>query len=819
MGGAPRIRRVEGQAPLILELRGPLWHSTMPTPIDVFFSYAPEDEALREELEKRLALLRRSGLIRAFCDRRIGAGEEWKAAMDEGFRAARLILLLVSADFLASDYCCGVEVQRALERHRAGDALVIPVILRVCDWKNASFADLAAFPQRIKAVTSAPNRDEAWEEVVSGIRAEVAKLQAKPAPSYPDAETQALCEQIERARARRQALAEHGADPAVVDREIRELRRQLREGGQLRAGDALGNGRYLLLNQVGKGGFAIVWEALDRERGERVAVKVLHSNLAGDRIRFERFFRGARTMAELGHEGVVRVLEQRGEDGGYHYFVMEFIAGDDLRQAVLKKTLAGEAVIPVILRVGETLAFAHRKGLVHRDIKPANILLDVSGSPRLTDFDLVGGGDTTGGTKTGALGTVVYTAPEITDRPQDADARADVYSLGMTAVFALHGAELTMLVVMRGLEKLIDKLPCDEAVKGVLKQAVDCEKEARFADAGAFCEALREAAAPASAQVSGGVPVGVPCNAVIFTRGGGSLVSGYGDGSIRLWQGANMPGQRVIAVRVFKAHEGAVTSLAISPRGSILASGSADETIGLWSLGNHRRGKVLPEPMGILVGHLDSVWSVAFSPDGATLASGSGDKTLRLWDIAHGAEPRVLRGHEGSVRCVAWSPDGRILASDFADETLEIWNMASGAAQDRLQKFAHSGWGVAFNPDGNHLVTGFREDTIMVLNLEERVGIFAAQSHHKGLVQSVAWSPDGATMASGSKDKTIRLWNRLLEGESWQTLAVKRVLEGHTQAVTSVAFSPDGATLASASKDGTVRLWDVASGACRAVLT
>jgi pSer/pThr/pTyr-binding forkhead associated (FHA) protein len=465
----------------------------MSKPIDVFVSYAPEDEALRRELDRHLASLQRSGEIRAFYASQIGAGASFQAAMDAGIEAARLFLLLVSADFLASD-ACDVEVTRALSRHWAGEPSVIPIILRDCDWKTAPFAHLKVLPQQSKAVTSASNRDEAWAEVVAGIRAEIQRFEARPFPSYPDAATQLLSEQIEGAYARRRALQEHGIDTAAVDREILDMRRQLREGGQLRAGDSLGNGRYLLLRQVGRGGFAIVWEALDRERLDRVAVKVLHSNLAGDRIRLERFFRGARTMAELGHESVVRVLEKHGEDGGYHYFVMEFIAGDDLRQAVLKKTLSGEAVLPVILRVGEALASAHRKGLVHRDVKPANILLDAAGTPRLTDFDLVGAADSTGGTRTGALGTVVYTAPEITDRPQDADGRADVYSLAMTMVFGLHGAELSLLTV-RNVDQLIDRMSCKDAIKVVLKRALDWDKQARFEDAGAFCDALRRATA------------------------------------------------------------------------------------------------------------------------------------------------------------------------------------------------------------------------------------------------------------------------------------------------------------------------------------
>jgi len=442
-------------------------------------------------MDKRLIPLQRSSEIRVFSASQLPAGAKVRAEMDAALDVARVFLLLVSADFLASNDC-DAEVARAMKRHRNGEALVLPIILRDCDWRSAPFGQLSELPRGSRAITSAPNQDQAWAETIAGVRAAITWRKGNLWPSYPDPTTRALCDQMDRARDRQRALRERAKDTSAVDREILDLRRQLREGGQLRAGDSLGDGRYLLLKQIGRGGFAIVWEAHDWKRHERVAVKVLHSNLAGDPIRLERFFRGARRMAQLDHEGVVRVIDQGGEDGGYHYFVMEFIPGDDFRQAVHKKTIAGDAVLSVVLRVGEALASAHAKGLVHRDVKPANILLDAAGAPRLTDFDLVGAADTTGGTKSGAIGTVVYTAPEITDRPQEADARADVYSLAMAAVFGLHGAELSMLTV-RNLEQVVDKLGCSEAVKAVLKRSLDWEKNNRYKDAQGFCDALRSA--------------------------------------------------------------------------------------------------------------------------------------------------------------------------------------------------------------------------------------------------------------------------------------------------------------------------------------
>ncbi len=314
-----------------------------------------------------------------------------------------------------------------------------------------------------------------------------------PVPRYPDGETRRLSLQLDGARERKRQLQKVGASTEQVDREIVELRRLLREGGRLRAGGPLGGDRFLLLESVGQGGFATVWKALDRKTQETVAIKVLHPNLAGADDRRERFFRGARRMAELEHPAVVRVIEKYGEDNGYFYFVMEYVTGGNLRQAVLNKTITLDKLVSIVLRIGEALALAHSRGIIHRDIKPANILIDAQGQPLLTDFDLVRALDSTGGTRTGALGTAAYAAPECLERPQDADPRADVYSLGMTAVFGVHGTELPFSRIIGNREKFFSQLPCPEPLKKVLVRATSLEPSARYADAAEFIKAVQHA--------------------------------------------------------------------------------------------------------------------------------------------------------------------------------------------------------------------------------------------------------------------------------------------------------------------------------------
>jgi RNA polymerase sigma factor (sigma-70 family) len=323
-----------------------------------------------------------------------------------------------------------------------------------------------------------------------------------PRPAYASAEVEALSNQLEGARRRKQALSDAGLAIDDVDREILQLRRQLREGGQLRAGDTLGDGRYLLVKQLGRGGFALVWEAWDRLEAQRVAIKVLHANLAGDPLRCERFFRGAQAMRRLAHPAVVQVLEPRGEDGGFYYFVMELVQSGNLREAVLEKRLQGDDALRPVLQVGEALAVAHARGMIHRDIKPANILLDDQGNGKLTDFDLVGAHDTTGGTRTGALGTIVYAAPECLDKPQNATPRADVFSLGMTAIFCLSGQDLSMdtLVDRAG---ALSQLDCTIFVRKVLERAVEWKPDRRFADAAEMVIELGKALETADQPAAG----------------------------------------------------------------------------------------------------------------------------------------------------------------------------------------------------------------------------------------------------------------------------------------------------------------------------
>jgi hypothetical protein len=149
----------------------------------LFFSYSHKDESLRDQIETQLAMLKRQDIIATWHDRRIGAGEEIDESIGAHINADDIILLLVSSDFLASEYCYGVEMKRAMERHRAGDAMVIPVLLRACEWHHAPFGKLNATPPDGRPVTQYADRDQALLEVAKAIRGAAERVGRKATPT------------------------------------------------------------------------------------------------------------------------------------------------------------------------------------------------------------------------------------------------------------------------------------------------------------------------------------------------------------------------------------------------------------------------------------------------------------------------------------------------------------------------------------------------------------------------------------------------------------------------------------------------------------
>ena len=279
---------------------------------------------------------------------------------------------------------------------------------------------------------------------------------------------------------------------------------------------------------------------------------------------------------------------------------------------------------------------------------------------------------------------------------------------------------------------------------------------------------------------------------VAFSPDGTLLASGSWDDTVKLWDVATQE-------RIANLHTDWVWSVSFSPDGTTLASGSSGTVI-LWDV---RTG----ERIATLKGHtivwgtntlLAPVRSVSFSPDGATLASGSVDNTVKLWDVATQTEVATLQGHRDEVTSVAFSPDGTLLASGSSDNTVKLWDMAT---RERIATLGHGAAvnAVSFSPDGTLLASGSWDGMVKLWDMATRERI--ATLGHGAAVNAVSFSPDGTLLASGSWDGMVKLWDVLIREEI--------VTFWHTDGITSMSFSPDGTTLAAGGEDGTILLWDI----------
>jgi WD40 repeat protein len=627
-------------------------------------------------------------------------------------------------------------------------------------------------------------------------------------------------------------------------------------------------GRYEIVEEIGRGGMAVVYKAFQPNLKRYVALKVLPPQFTFDTVFVTRFHQEAAAAAKLDHSNIVTIHDVDEVDGT-HYIVMQYLEGRPLSQVIREEgPLSPRRAVYIVRQLAKAADYAHAEGFVHRDIKPSNVIIGPRDHATLTDFGIVKAAEGTSLTRTGALvGTPEYMSPEQV-RGLEVDHRSDVYSLGVVAYEMLAGRAPFQGETATVLHSHVYEPPpplgqvnprVPGRMESALERALAKKPEQRYQTAGEMARALAGSLVaagegaeaprvisgePETVMLSdGGPPTGTEEarqvrqkeaaaryrqavrsladrkyeSALDSLHEAQALDPGYADP-----QGVERAARRGLADRATTSSAG---RLGVVPCGAVAVLVLlVVAVIGGGLLVTVLRRLPVTSPLGPVATPISTVAPSPYIgpvPDGARARLGKGliseialSPRGDLLAVASSIGIYLYRvdtlgqvacfGTDDWVYSLAFSPDGQTLASGSSDDTVILWDVESRDPQLTLEGHTDYVTSISFSPDGRTLASGSADDTVLLWDLESGDLQHALEGHTEW-VTSVSFSPDGRTLASGSGDRTVLLWD--VEGG-----ALLRTLEGHTEGVASVDFSPDGRALASGSWDDTVLLWDVESG-------
>ncbi len=539
--------------------------------------------------------------------------------------------------------------------------------------------------------------------------------------------------------------------------------------------------------------------------------------------------------------------------------VQSYIEGQSLAQQLKAEGTFSEIQIrQILIQLLPVLQFVHSRKVIHRDINPDNIICCISPNVLLVEGSVTGGEVETGKNgeqlvlvdfstakftsktalaKTGTvIGSAAYTAQE--QLMGKALPSSDLYSLGVTCIHLLTQIHpFDLFNSLEGVWVWEDYLtqPVSDELRQILNKMLGSAVKHRYKSAAAILEDLDPAGNIATfVQPSPSVPNTAPksiistwqclstltshlssINSLVFAPDGKTLASGSADKTIKLWNlvprnqvsreddneisafTQKKPGFLATLHCNLSGHLSLIDTVALSPDGCILASGSWDHTIKVWHLAT---GKLLHT----LTEHYGWIKSVVISQDGKTLISGSADKTIKVWDLESASLKATLKGHTDAVQALAISLTGQILASGGADQKINIWDLSNGQIKATLQGHTDTVNSITFSPSNKIVISGSADKTIKIWNLSNG-NLLNTLKGHSAAVNTIAINAQGNTLISGSADQTIKIWHPG-SGKLLHTLCE------HTAGVTAVAISSDGSTLASGSQDKTIKIWGFGCG-------
>ena len=626
-------------------------------------------------------------------------------------------------------------------------------------------------------------------------------------------------------------------------------------------GQQLGN--YRLIRLLGRGGFAEVYLGEHIYMQTQAAIKVLHTRLTPEDI--EQFRLEAQTIANLEHPHIIRVLEF-GVERATPFLVMSYAPNGTLRQHHPRGThLPLATVVTYVKQVADALQYAHDEKLIHRDVKPENMLVGRRNEVLLGDFGIALVAQATRSQATQeVIGTVAYMAPEqIRGKPRPA---SDQYSLGIIAYEWLSGnvpfqgsaLEVYGQHMHVPPEPLRERVPTLSAgVEQVVMQALAKEPHERFKNIQAFASALE--------QASNSPTFVLPTQKAIrpdFVTTSTEVVSPVAES--KGTRSSRNTVQTTEMAPSSKSTSSPKDTLALNLKPSLTQHLISRRTvlIGLAGLTLVGGGLVLwmqtPHTLYTYRGHSDQVSTVAWSPDGKRIASGSGDGTVQAWDAADGNNVHTYLGYSlGSP--LAWSPDGtQVATSTFvsgvgqqvqvlevstgkqilsypdasfgkwspdgkhfavaANDGVQVWDTANGSKlytyTAQATTFSSNGQvgasRLAWSPDGTRIAVGTVQ-LVDVWNAADGSHIYTYHGHEnknsdQERLVGLAWSPDSKRIVSAtSSSNDVHVWDATDGSHVY-------IYKGHTYVVFAVDWSPTSNQIASASGDNTVQVWNAADG-------